>query len=403
MPLARKILFTMVPAMLMATAILVTSATPAETAPIRPPVKNVISTLAQQKGRSLVLVANTAVPVNLKGLSRFPTRDRSAAPYLCFRVSPGQGRGIRRICLGGTPGHMNTVGLTISNAAGRTISTREVPAQVKRPRPTRLVVTLLPADVGLAPGPYEWSLIAHWKGRLCAPGRAAKGCFESAPASGKPNLLEVRQTKPVGCTTGARGLVTHGPRGSKLVAFTLDDGPGPYTAAFLDALRSKRVPATFFVLGQQVASYPDLARRIVREGHEIANHSWKHDLYPSAGDLAQTSATIKSVTGFKPCSFRPPGGAQNANVIAGAAQSGMKTILWDVDPFDWRLPGTDRIRSIIVSGSRGGSIILSHDAGGDRSQTLAALPGIIDGLRAKGYRFTTVTEILGGRITYRVS
>lgn len=292
----------------------------------------------------------------------------------------------------------------ISNATGHVTTSRTIDATIKRPRPTRLVVTVAIEDLGLPAGRYNWQLNGRFEGALCPPGTGRRGCSATFPTRALWSTVDVKPVKPVGCTTGSAGLVTRGisPRGQKLVALTFDDGPSSYTDGFLRVLREKNVKGTFFVLGQLAAAYPDLARRIVREGHEIANHSWKHDLYPSGADLQQTSNTIRSVTGFKPCSFRPPGGARNASVIAGAGRAGMKTVIWDVDPFDWRLPGTSAIRREVLSKTRPGSIVLSHDGGGPRSQTLAALPGIIDGLRARGYRFTTVTEILGGRIQYRI-
>lgn len=362
------------------------------------------SALAMQKGRSLILIAESTRPINLARLSRFPSRAGRAARYLCFRVTPGAGHGVRRLCLGGTGKPRHSAGLTVANASGRALKTRAVQAKIKRPRPTRLVVTVAPQALGLAPGSYDWQLMGSFDGALCPAKSAKRGCTALLPARNRWMKLEIKRVSAVGCTTGAAGLVTQGinHRGQKLVALTFDDGPSIYTDDFLRVLREKKVRGTFFVLGQQAAAYPDLARRIVADGHEIANHSWKHDLYPSAADLRQTSSTIKSITGFKPCSFRPPGGARNASVIAGAGRAGMKTIIWDVDPFDWRLPGTDAIRRDVLSNTRPRSIVLTHDGGGPRSQTLAALPGIIDGLRAQGYTFTTVTEILGGRIKYRV-
>jgi peptidoglycan/xylan/chitin deacetylase (PgdA/CDA1 family) len=356
--------------------------------------KDLLGASAMQKGRSLVLIVDTKRVVNLSRLDRLPAGKLNASRYLCFRLTPGPGSGIRRLCFGGAL-REGKLGLTVANASGRALRSSEVQAQLKRPRPTRIVATLPVDSVGLKTGSYDWRLI----GRLCE----ERGCAESIPVDGSWNRIEIKAVKPVGCTTGAAGLVTSGPRNSKVVALTFDDGPSSYTSGFLRVLREKNVRATFFVLGQLVATYPDLARQIVREGHEIASHSWKHDLYPSAADLRQTSATIKSVTGFKPCSFRPPGGARNASVIAGAGQSGMKTIIWDVDPFDWRLPGTAAIRNIVLRGVRPGSIVLSHDGGGPRSQTLEALPGIIDGLRARGYKFVTVTEILGGKFRYKIA
>ena len=155
----------------------------------------------------------------------------------------------------------------------------------------------------------------------------------------------------MGCTAPG-SLVRNGPRNRKVVALTFDDGPSTYTAGFLDVLRSKQVRGTFYVLGQNAAANPVLSRRIVSEGHEIANHSWKHDLYPGHADLSQTSATIRNLTGFTPCTFRPPGGAQNPGVVSGAARAGMTTVLWDVDPFDWRLPGAESVYRTIVNGVR---------------------------------------------------
>lgn len=360
-----------------------------------------LSATATQKGRSLVLLANTNRPVNLSRLSRLPAGKNKHADFLCFRITAGSGRGIRRICLGGG-NPLTGAGLVIANARGRMIQMRNVPAVVKRPSPTRLVVTLLPSYAGLTPGSYQWNLVSRLSAPQCKTAeKTGKPCSESTPPASRPGILEIKEVRAVGCTTGATGLVRNGPRNKKLIALTFDDGPSSYTPGFLDVLKSKGVRGTFFVLGQQVAAYPEYARRIVREGHEIASHSWKHDLYPSAADLRQTSATIKAVTGFKPCSFRPPGGAQNSSVVAGAGASGMKTILWDVDPFDWRLPGTGAIANTIIRGSRNGSIVLTHDGGGPRSQTLSALPQIIDALRARGYGFTTVSELLGGKIRYR--
>lgn len=368
---------------------------PSPAKPKPPRERDLSAASVAQKGRSLVLVIDSRKPINLSRLNRLPGGKPNADRYLCLQLSPGPGRGLRRICFGGPMRANGKLGFTVANAAGKPLRTMEIAARLKRPAPTRIVATLTIPDRGLAPAVYEWRVI----GRFCEPG--VRNCAESLPT--KAGRIEIREVVPVGCTTGSAGLVTNGPRNEKVVALTFDDGPGTYTPGFLNVLREKKVKATFFVLGQMAAAYPEYARRIVREGHEIANHSWKHDLYPSYSDLRQTSDTIKSITGFRPCSFRPPGGARNSAVIAGAGEAGMKTIIWDVDPFDWRLPGTSAIRSIVLGNVRPGSIVLSHDAGGPRQQTLDALPGIIDGLRARGYRFVTVTEILGGKILYRMS
>lgn len=106
---------------------------------------------------------------------------------------------------------------------------------------------------------------------------------------------------------------------------------------------------------------------------------------------------IEEAAHFKPCLFRPPGGGVDSSVIAAAAVLGMWTVTWDVDPTDWSNPGSGAVCSHIAEATRPGSIVLMHDGGG-RSGALAALPGIIDTPRGRGYRFTTVTELLGGRV-----
>jgi peptidoglycan/xylan/chitin deacetylase (PgdA/CDA1 family) len=142
-------------------------------------------------------------------------------------------------------------------------------------------------------------------------------------------------------------------------------------------------------------------RRILGEGDEIGDHTENHVEYPGYAQIADAATRITEYTHFKPCLFRPPGGAVNSSVVSTAAELGMDTITWDVDPRDWSLPGTEEIYSNIVANAQPGSIILMHDGGGPRDETLAALPRIIDALRAKGYGFETVSALLGGKILYR--
>ncbi len=227
-----------------------------------------------------------------------------------------------------------------------------------------------------------------------------EGCQESLPEN-KPAAFRLRPVRVVGCTGGTEGLVRNGPREHKVVALTFDDGPGSLTPAFLDVLRKKDVHATFFVIGQEIGGREETMRRALAAGNEIGNHTMHHGSYPNYSDLAATSAAIESATHFRPCLFRPPGGATNAAVEAAAGLAGMRTVIWDVDPFDWTNPGSGSVFSRVAGAVRPGSIVLMHDGGGDRSGTLAALPGIIDTLRARGYRFATVTQLLGGRSIYK--
>jgi peptidoglycan/xylan/chitin deacetylase (PgdA/CDA1 family) len=145
----------------------------------------------------------------------------------------------------------------------------------------------------------------------------------------------------------------------------------------------------------------DTMRQILAEGNELGDHTMNHVEFPGYDQIAGAASRIRSYTHFKPCLFRPPGGGVNSGVLASAGSLGMRTITWDVDPQDWSLPGTGAIYSNIVGHARDGSIILMHDGGGPRGETLAALPQVIDTLRARGFGFATVSGLLGDRILYR--
>jgi peptidoglycan/xylan/chitin deacetylase (PgdA/CDA1 family) len=231
----------------------------------------------------------------------------------------------------------------------------------------------------------------------CAPGDI---CAELWPPN-RAKTFRLRPVRAVGCTGGSAGLVTNGPRDRPVVALTFDDGPSEYTPEFLEVLREKGVPGTFFEIGQEMPGREDVMRQILAEGNELGDHTMNHVEFPGYEQIAGAGARIRAYTHFKPCLFRPPGGGVNAGVIAGAGSLGMRTITWDVDPQDWSLPGTGAIYSNVVGHARDGSIILMHDGGGPRSETLAALPQVIDTLRARGFGFATVSELLGERIIYR--
>ena len=162
----------------------------------------------------------------------------------------------------------------------------------------------------------------------------------------------------------------------------------------LSVLKHHHAKGTFFEIGQQVSKE---SAAVVKAGHELANHSYHHESYPSRSSMAATNSRIKSATGFEPCLFRPPGGAYNSRVVGDARALGMTTVIWNVDPRDWSRPGSDAIYSRVVSATHPGSIVVMHDGGGDRSQTVAALPRIIKTLRGRGYRMVTVSKLLGQR------
>lgn len=200
-----------------------------------------------------------------------------------------------------------------------------------------------------------------------------------------------------------------------LVALTFDDGPDPtWTPRILDILKQEHVPATFFIIGQNGQANPELVRRVVNEGHDLGNHTFTH---PNLGEipgrvtdleLNATQRLIEAVTGRSTVLFRPPyfGDAEpttpdEVEPVVRAERLGYLTVGLQVDPNDWALPGTDQIVKQTIAGvtntdpEQRGEVVLLHDGGGERAQTVEALPQIIHELRARGYRFVTVSELTG--------
>lgn len=183
-----------------------------------------------------------------------------------------------------------------------------------------------------------------------------------------------------------------------VLALTFDDGPHPeLTPKLLDILRQKGVRATFFVLGGNVAKYPEIARRIVAEGHEIANHSYSHPALPRLGaarlkdEVGGTCDIIQQVTGRRPASMRPPYGALNASVEHALLRDyGLNIVLWSVDPLDWKRPGAAEVARRLVEGARPGAILLAHDI---HPGTIEAIPEVIAQLKSQGYTFATVGQL----------
>lgn len=207
-----------------------------------------------------------------------------------------------------------------------------------------------------------------------------------------------------GCRSFGTSAYTHGPA-RREVAIGFDDGPAPDTAAFVTMLERSHAQATFFMIGEQVsAAYKRTLLRELRNGDVLGDHTFTHPDLVESGEvraqLQKTIAVIRSLTGYTPCVFRPPYGDYDQSVIQTARSLGLATVLWNVDPSDYTLPGTGAIVQRVLAQVRPGSIIISHDGGGPREQTLAAYPTIITGLRARGYRIVTIPQLLGFRPTY---
>jgi peptidoglycan/xylan/chitin deacetylase (PgdA/CDA1 family) len=220
-----------------------------------------------------------------------------------------------------------------------------------------------------------------------------------------PAALPVRY-RPIGCLRrGPVAAYSHGRR-RKEVALSFDDGPFPLTPSFVRMLKANRAVATFFMIGDQVtARYRATLREELHDGDALGDHTFTHpDLLASGGVRSQLQRTIEAIrglSGYTPCVFRPPYGDYDSSVMQTAASLGLATILWEVDPSDYTLPGVSVIEQRVLEQVRPGSIVLSHDGGGPRQQTLSAYPYIIRTLRARGYRFVTVPELLGFHTIYR--
>jgi peptidoglycan/xylan/chitin deacetylase (PgdA/CDA1 family) len=184
------------------------------------------------------------------------------------------------------------------------------------------------------------------------------------------------------------------------IAMTFDDGPSAVlTPKLLDILAAHHIKATFFVLGEMVAEHPEILARAAQEGHEIASHSWSH---PNLAKMSQenvrnqlrrTDDEIKNAIGKRPTLFRPPYGSITEREKRWIHDEfGYEIILWDVDPLDWKRPGPSVVRSRILKETRPGSIVLSHDI---HPGTIEAMPSTFDELEAKGFKFVTVSELLG--------
>jgi peptidoglycan/xylan/chitin deacetylase (PgdA/CDA1 family) len=350
-----------------------------------------------QAGQDLVLTVRTAKPAALAKLQPRPDTRRASAAYLCFGFAAARGSAETRFCLGGPRAHKRA-GLVTVDSAGKPLTRTSLPATLKRPKPEKLVLSVVAGPnhpTGLRPGHYSWRVLAASGG--C---QVRRKCAAEYPPSGA-SPFRLRPVRAVGCTGGDAELVSAASTEHQVVALTFDDGPSEYTDRYLDVLREKDVPATFFEIGQEMPGREATMRRILAEGDEIGDHTMNHVEDPGYGQIAGAAARIKAYTGFQPCLFRPPGGAENESVIDTAGSLGLKTITWDVDPRDWSLPGTSEIYSNIVDNAKPGAIILMHDGGGPRDETLAALPEIIDTLRARGYGFETVSALLGNKMLYR--
>ncbi|MYU25321.1 polysaccharide deacetylase family protein [Streptomyces sp. SID8352] len=246
-------------------------------------------------------------------------------------------------------------------------------------------VAALSAGLGDAPPPPP----------VAAPGAPAArpldpSAFRLAPSTGygapraEPGRTAVR-SEPILRVTG-RG---------RTMMLTFDDGPDPrYTPEILDTLAEHRVRATFFVCGEMAEWNRDLLARMADEGHVVGNHTWSHPLLTGLtrrrvqSEMERTSEIVEKAYGEPPRWFRAPYGAWNRTVFRIGADLGMEPLAWTVDTLDWTAPGTGTIVGRVADGAAPGVVVLSHDAGGDRSQSVHALRAYLPALLDSGYQLT---------------
>lgn len=202
-------------------------------------------------------------------------------------------------------------------------------------------------------------------------------------------------------------VVSRGPGNERRVALTFDDGPSaPFTEQILDVLRRKNVTATFFVCGDNTERHPEIVRRISEEGHTLGNHTYSHPflLFKSrrkiAEEIDRTQTAIEKIAEVRPALFRPPYGIRWPGLMPVLAERGMKMVMWSATGYDWKYKA-DAIVRATVGELKPGAVILLHDGREarpanevDRSDTVAALPAIIDEARAAGFEFVSLQDFL---------
>ena len=221
------------------------------------------------------------------------------------------------------------------------------------------------------------------------PGAAAPASTPPAQAAGKDEKSAEPRLVYVRCEVQ-----------QPAIAITFDDGPHPeFTPRLLDTLKKEGIKATFFMVGRCVVTYPDIVKRMVDEGHEVASHSWSHPLLTSLGNtsldsqMRRTHDAIVKACGVTPALYRPPYGASRLSQRKRIHDEfGYTSILWDVDPLDWQRPRTSqKVHDRILAQTRPGSIILCHDI---HETTVDAMPSTLAELKARGYQFMTVSQLI---------
>jgi peptidoglycan/xylan/chitin deacetylase (PgdA/CDA1 family) len=218
-------------------------------------------------------------------------------------------------------------------------------------------------------------------------------------AAPQPDTMQL-EAQAVAAVLAYTPFVKQGGERGRDIALTFDDGPGPYTPQILSVLERFHVRATFFEIGAMLRYFGASTVREIRDGDVIGDHTETHPMMASLSrhdqreELTEQIARIELLGGQRPVLFRPPYGSFNATTLHELRALHLLMVLWSVDTNDYLRPGVPAIVDSALAGAHPGAIILMHDAGGERAQTIAALPGVIRGLRARGYHLVTVPQLL---------
>jgi peptidoglycan/xylan/chitin deacetylase (PgdA/CDA1 family) len=328
----------------------------------------VAATTVRQEGQDLVWRVELQKPF---APARLALDHRS----LCLLLERSDGSVAGHACILGPARHARAPRMEYAPITAAGVGRAAViDATITRDSSRELEASFLPAAVGEQYRPLRWQVISTLRPPACEPPVPSRaGCYTLFPDRGA--LLRLHVPVAVGCVPAGSSEVFDGPSATRTVALTFDDGPwnDPSAGAFLDVLEREHAVATFFEIGDQIASYDPrgtLERRMLADGDFIGDHTWTHPqmTYLSSGQqrqqlLSTAEAISRATGGLKTCLWRPPYGAVNPSLVTLARSLGMLTIMWDVDTRDWSLPGTATIYARAVDGAHDGAIAV-RDAGG---------------------------------------
>jgi peptidoglycan/xylan/chitin deacetylase (PgdA/CDA1 family) len=297
--------------------------------------------------------------------------------------------GRRRMLVVAAGGILVGLGTVVGRGSGHGASAADGRAALPAPRPSTPA-----ASPSASPSASREASHAATRAAASAGPPSPSRPSASRPSAGAPTASRPPAKTTVADHSAPRQPVYYLQDGPKTIALTIDDGPSPvYTPQVLRLLEKYGIRAAFSMVGENVSYYPGIARDVADAGHTIVNHTWDHANLTTLRaarqrtEITRASDAIHAATGHLPRMFRAPYGAWSPQVLACCASEQLTPLDWSVDPRDWARPGVSKIVSTIMRTTRTGSIILEHDGGGNRAQTVAALKVVLPRLLDEGYHF----------------